>query len=50
MADTIDGTIQDMRDLDPNSISDPILEGQIFRSRETTEPKRESIFVWDPVA
>ncbi len=49
MADTIDGTIAVMRAMNPNDIGDPGIEnGQIFRSRETSEPKRESIFVWDP--
>ncbi len=43
MADTIDGTIHNMRDQNPLDLQD----GQVWRSRETTEPKRESIFVWD---
>jgi len=44
MADTFDGDINAMRGLNPASLDD----GQIFRSREASAPRRESIFMWDP--
>ncbi len=48
MPDTIDGDIAFMRSKNPNLTV--ILNGEIFRSREATAPKRESIFVWDPTS
>ncbi len=39
MSDTIDGTIQDMRDIVTGTIlNQQISDGQIFRSREAAEP------------
>lgn len=49
MADSIDGTIQNMQNRDPNGIGAQA-DGDIYRSREDLEPKRESIFVWDSAA